>query len=212
MSNIVEVDIREVLFYDLNNMLTIEPDFVPHYFSILQDKFKVIINNNEYYPIPICQFCGNTDVFEFDDPEELLPTGKKNPMFGNKLYCMSNFVPEYDANENGEMFVKHVDIINEQEVHNVEETLVLPYINKVIMRVLRMLRESNGYQMNLYQLEGYMFRKDPDDFFETTAGDVRKAEVQKELYKIKRAISGYMGVVRQFIHFSAQMRSPNIRT
>jgi len=193
---VIEPDVRELLFYDLNNMLAIEPDFVPHYFSILIDKFKVLTTGNEYYPIPICETCGGTDYIEFE----------------GKLYCMSNIVPDlaYDE-EKEEMVTKGLIVINPKEEHVVKEQFVMPYINKVLMGILRTLQEPNGYMMNLYVLESYMFRCDPDDFFETIEGDIRKAYVLMELYKIKKSIAGYMGVIRQFIRFVAQLKTPSIR-
>lgn len=193
----IEPDVRELLFYDLNNMLSIEPDFVPHYFSILIDKFKVLTTGNEYYPLPICEYCGSTDFIEYE----------------GKFYCMGNVVPDmiYDEDKQ-EMITKSITIINPKEEHNVKEQFVMPYINKVLMGILRKLQEPNGYIMNLYVLESYMFRTDTDDFFETVEGDIRKAYVLMELYKIRRVVSGYMGVMRTFIRFTAQTRAPSIRT
>lgn len=192
----IEPDVRELLFYDLNNMLAIEPDFVPHYFSILIDKFKVLTTGNEHFPIPICDNCGSTDYLEYD----------------GKLYCMSNIVPDliFDE-EKQEMVVRSIQTINEKEQHDMHEQFVMPYINRVLMGLLRKLQEPNGYMMNLYVMESYMFRADPDDFFETIEGDIRKAHVLRELYKIKKSIAGYMGVMRSIIRFTAQLKTPNIR-
>lgn len=190
----IEPDVREVLYYDLNNMLSIEPDFVPHYFSMLLDKFKVLIYGQEYYKMPICQECGSTDIVELE----------------GKYYCLGNYVPDFTMTPHGPVCTK-VEVMNMNENHVVKEEFVLPYINSVIMDVLNRLREPDGYMMNLFILEGYLFRQDNDDFFETVSGDVRKSVVLRDLYKIKKCIIGYMGIIRRNIRFSATLKTPPLR-
>jgi hypothetical protein len=175
-------------------MLAIEPDFVPHYFSILIDKFKVLIAGHEYYKIPICDFCGSTDVVEFE----------------GKYYCLGNYIPQYEMKRTGLQCVS-VEVMNDTEKHEVKEEYVLSYINKVIMKVLRRLQEPDGYLMNLYVLEGYLFRQDQDDFFETVDGDIRKAAILQELYKLKKVVIGYLAYIRSTIRFSATLKSPPVR-
>ena len=189
----IEPDVRELLYYDLSNMLAIEPDFVPHYFSTLIDKFRVLISGGESLQLPICS-CGGTDIMDFK--------GEK--------YCLGNYVPEFKETKFGPVCIS-VTPMNPREIHVIKNEFIMGYINKVIMDVLRLLQEPSGYLMNLYILEGYLFRQDNDDFFETVEGDIRKSSVLRELYKIKKSISGYMGLLRQDIRFTASLKTPPVR-
>jgi hypothetical protein len=189
----VEPDVRETLYYDLNNVLMAEPDHIPHYYTILLDKFKILIMGMETYPIGICEECGSTDHYSYK----------------GQRYCHTNNVPDYRFTKEGPV-ITGTKAIDPSAEHTIRDQLVLAYIHKVIMDVLTKLAEGDS-MMTLYTLEGYLFRADNDDYFETTQGDIRKAHVQRELYRIKRAIVGYMGLVRQDIRFMAQMRTPNIR-
>lgn len=198
----IEPDQKEVMWYDLNNLINAEPDTYPHYWEVLSSKHLELehsliqdYKNEDITIVGFCMTCGTCDVFEFKD----------------KMYC------EYDFDFKQELNKKtKVDEIVEikkkfiSEDHGVVKMNSVQLVKTIINRVIDMLEETDGSKMNLYELESYMLGHDDSEIFDTRYGFVTKGEVKKRLHKIKDFLVYRLSEVRPYIRFSSQMRTPSI--
>ena len=60
----IEPDRREVFFYDVNNILMLEPDMVPHYFTILFNKMQMLDDGEK---LSTCFNCGSILIDEIKE-------------------------------------------------------------------------------------------------------------------------------------------------
>jgi len=167
----IEPDVRESIWYDINNVLNMEPDKMPHYWGILLSKFQLIEDNNLRR---ICTSCNST--------EQLDITKNK------KAYCMKD------------------------KQHKISEETAFQSCNRIIDRVLEVLREPSNNCMDLFDLESWLFGKEEDDYFETMYyGDITKSQVKKMMFQVKKVMMEKLVELRDKIRFSATMRTPSIQ-
>jgi len=185
----MEPDKREFLYFDVNNILMLEPDAIPHYWTILLSKFQLL---DDKRPRAICLDCNNSNVFEF----------KK------KLYCGDDFKPVIKNN-------KIIDIkkINElRKDHKVTIETANESIKRLINKILEILEEPTDYKMDLFDLESYMFMQEEDGYFETKLyGDITKNQIKKMLYQVKKVLLDRLENISQNIKFLSQIRTPPIK-
>ena len=180
----VRPDPREAIWYDLNNVLNLDAESVSHYWSILFDKFKLIDDGQVR---PICLLCGSQDFVTCEKKE----------------YCVNSIHKVYDENEEPQVYViEGHTIINE----NLRTT-----IKRMCDLVFEELEDMEGYRMDLFELEDYMWGRPEWGFFETAEGDVRKSDVKRKLSKIKEVLLNRLIELREEIRFSATMRTPSLR-
>jgi len=184
-----EPDEREIIWYDCNSFLNIEPDMVPHYFTTLIDKFALFGIQRKK---PICLRCNQHNIYEYK----------------TELYCINEYEPTFD-NEGDIIAVKKIketEPKHEIIMENVQES-----IKRIVGVLLDKLKEPSGYRMDLFDLESYMFNQPEDNFFETMKGEVTKNEIRKELYQMKKLLISELTLLRQDIRFTSMMRPPSIR-
>lgn len=95
--------------------------------------------------------------------------------------------------------------------HNIVLETGVKSINRVIDIILDWLIEPSKYRLSLTELEDYLYEADNDDFFETLKGKVTKAEVKRELFRIKLIAQKRLVDYGENIRFGASMRTPSIQ-
>lgn len=185
----IEPDRREIIYYELNQLLMVEPDQFPHYWSTLRDKFDII---NDVDVLPFCKTCMKySTVFEFK----------------NRLYCMNEHMPEMD--DDGEII--GVEKKGEKE-HQLIAGTSGDIIDLVIDFILDSLVDDTDYRMSLFDLEVAMSGIDNNGYFETRDyGDLNKLQIIKHFYYIKRIIVERLRSISQDIYFSSQMKTTPVR-
>jgi len=185
----IEPDEREIIWYDINSFINIEPDLIPHYFTTLIDKFSLFGVSAKK---PICLKCNHHRIFDFK----------------NKLYCINEYEPTFN-NEGDIVAIKKY--IETELNHNIIMENLHESIRRIVTRLLDKLKEPSGYRMDLFDLESYMYNQPEDNFFETMQGEVTKNEIRKELYQLKKLLISELTMLRSEIRFTAMMRPPSIR-
>jgi hypothetical protein len=185
-------DSREIWFYDINNILSVEPDMIPHYYTILMDKLRLLDDN---VPRPICLACNtNLDCFEHE----------------GTLYCGNGWAFDRSINQNGEFVLSNLRRKTYVPHEIIYETL-RESMNRVLQSVFDRIQEPSGYTFTLLDLEDYLVGQPRDGLFETKHGDVTKANIQSWLYPLKKICMSRVMELRQDIRFSSAMRTPAIK-
>lgn len=185
----IEPDRREILYYELNQILMAEPDQLPHYWSIIRDKFDLL---DDQELLPFCKNCMTySTLFIHNDA----------------VYCSNEYEPKYDEKD---------EIIGVLPKNVPKHTIIVgtsaEVINHVIDFVLDSLIDENGYRMSLFDLEVAMNGIDQNGYFETRDnGDITKMQIIKFLYFIKRIIVERLREISKDIYFSSQMKSAPVR-
>lgn len=187
----IKPDPREVLWYDINNILMMEPDMIPHYWTILIDKVRMLDDN---IPRPLCLQCNSSlDLFEFED----------------KIYCNNGYDFIRERLKDGSFKITSVQKKTQIEHPIIYETM-RESLNRILNWIFAKLEESSGYKFDLMDLEDYTYAQPKDGLFETKTGDVRKGNILKWMYQLKKPILSRMIELRQEIRFSSTMRTPSI--
>jgi|SRR3989304_447702 len=186
----IKPDPREAIWYDIQQMLSIDPDAIPHYWTLLKTKFQMMRDDVE---LPFCLNCNNfASVYSYN----------------KKLYCYSDYQPVTN-----EIKIYKIIKLNEKLKDHIilKRTTVFREINKVEEDMTNFLEEPNGYKMSLFELESHLFRQEEDAYFETrNFGDINKGRIRKELLKIHSVISSRLALLRDEITFISSMRVPPI--
>lgn len=187
----IKPDPREVLWYDINNILMMEPDVVPHYWTIIIDKVRLLDDN---MPRPICLACNSSlDLFDFED----------------KIYCNNGYDFSRERSKDGTFRMTSV-----QKKTPVEHPIVYETLRETLNRIMNWLfdkiEEPSGYRFDLMDLETFMYGAPNDGLLETKYGDVTKSNIKKWMYQLKKPILSRMMELRQEIRFSSTMRTPSI--
>ncbi len=185
----IEPDRREIIYYELNQVLMAEPDQLPHYWSILRDKFDLL---DDVQIMPYCQTCMTySSLFMFDD----------------EVYCEKEHEPKYnDDNEIIAILPRNVP------KHEIIAGNSADIINMIIDFVLDGLIDENGYRMSLFDLEVAMNGIDQNGYFETRDnGDLTKMQILKYFYYIKRIIVERLREISKDIYFGSQMKTAPVR-
>jgi hypothetical protein len=186
----IKPDDREALWYDLNNMLNIDADSMPHYWTTLMDKFKIFDIRERQN---VCMVCNEHNVFEYKD----------------KSYCYEEYQPKIKI-INDEEVIYGITKISEN-IHKVSKEYPNDSVRRITKEVLNMVEEIGGYRMDLFDLEYWMFMKEADMFFETKDGYVTKEQLLKKLYHLKKFVISEMTILRHEIRFSSLMSAPSIK-
>lgn len=180
----IRPDPRETVWYDLNNVLNLDADSLPHYWTILFDKFKLIDDGNAR---PICLKCGSQEFVEH----------KK------KTYCVNSIQTIYGEDGTSKSYL--------EDGHKLIEENLRATIKRMCNVIFENLEDMDGSQMDLFELEDYMWGRPAWGFFETKNGDILKSDIKQELSKIKDVLLNRLIELRNEIRFSASMRSSSIR-
>lgn len=66
----IRPDRREILYYDINSFLLVDPDSMRHYWSTLIDKFQMLEDLSDDEGVPFCITCGSYDHITYPDGED----------------------------------------------------------------------------------------------------------------------------------------------
>jgi hypothetical protein len=187
----IKPDPREILWYDISNLLSMEPDMIPHYWTIIIDKMRLLDDN---VPRPVCLVCNSSlDIFEHE----------------GKLICGEGYT-----------FARKFTPEQGYIIENLKQKLGMPHtigfetLHESIARILRWIfditEEPTGYRFDLFDLETVLFQVMGDSMFETKWGDITKNNIKKYFYQLKKPLLGRMMELRQEIRFSSMMRVPAI--
>jgi len=168
-----------------------EPDMLPHYWTILIDKVRML---DDGQPRPICQICNNSfELFEFE----------------GEAYCNNEYGFKREIVDGA---WKITSITKKSPyLHFIGYETLRESLHRVLNMVFDRLEEVSGARFDLMDLETFMFRVQNDDFFETKYGDMNKATVQKLMYNLKKIIMDRMMELRREIRFTSMMRTPSIK-
>jgi hypothetical protein len=184
----IKPDPREVLWYDVNNILNAEPDMLPHYWTILIDKMRMLDDGR---PRAICKTCDEClDLFQFKDT----------------VYCPKAYRYTRDRHTGIVVSIEHKTTVP----HPVIFETLRESINRMLERLYDRLQEPSGYRYDLLDLETYLYRAPDDGIMETMHGDVTKAMVKKWMYSLKNLLLSRLMELRTEIRFSSAMRTPSI--
>jgi hypothetical protein len=188
----IAVDSREVWFYDISNILSLDPDMLPHYYTVLMDRMRLLDDN---IPRPICVVCNtNLDCFEHE----------------GTLYCGNGWVYDRTINKKGEFVLSNIHR-KSYIVHEIIYETLRESMNRVLHSVFERIQEPSGYTFTLLDLEDYLVGQPRDGLFETKHGDVTKANILSWLYPLKKIVMSRVMELRQEIRFSSAMRVPSIK-
>lgn len=180
----VRPDIREAIWYDLNNILNIDANTMTHYWTIVFDKFKLIDDGKKR---KICLACDCQDFVDYK----------------NKKICKESIHTYYKNDGKKIVEIEQGHIIVEEDL---DET-----IKRKVSDILNWLQDMNGYRMSLFELEDCMVGRHPFSFFETRVGDVTKGEIIRELSKVKDILFDRLLEIKNEIRFGASLNTPQLR-
>lgn len=178
-------DDREKIYYDIMQILDMEPEQLAHYWSTLIDRFKLIDDGKI---LPVCSVCKSTKVVR-----HLMPNGKK------KLICRNNIHVEYDEIKGK---ISAVGITLDTNLHKVLFMSQNEMLEIIIGDVLELMREAGGYVPTLFQIELFLWGQDMDAFFETIHGEVSKSKITEKLSLVQDFITERLIDLRKNIRFT----------
>lgn len=168
-----------------------EPDLIPHYYTILMDKLRLL---DDGQPRPICLICNsNLDFFE----HEGVP------------YCANGWLFEREMTEQG--FVIRNLRQKSRLMHAIVYETLRESLNRILDSVFDRIQEPTGYRFTLLDLEDYMVGQPRDGLFETKYGDVTKGNIISWLYPLKKICMSRIMELRGQIRFTSMMRTPSIK-
>jgi len=169
----IEPDKREMLWYDVISIFNLDSDMKPHYFTMLFDKFKLLFGKEETKPYCI-QCLSSSCVKKEKDGKE------------DEFYICNNELKEDNDIEHEIIIMTPNDLLN-----------------SLIKEVEELCTEPNSRPMELYDIERHIFLKRMDSYFETKTGEVRKVDILKKMYIIKRFIMNELIEIREKIKFTS---------
>ena len=184
-----KIDKREIIWYDIMKIVNFDPESMPHYWSTLISKFRLIDNMKEY---SLCWSCLDFDLFQNCNGE---------------LYCLNRYEPVYGEKDGEEVIIGAKDINRPVGNINMKHTIVSKTLTEaidcVLAKLFDMLEEPSGNRYTLFDLESIIFMRPLDEYFETKEyGIVTKQAIIQYLYKIKELILRMLHMIKDEITFS----------
>lgn len=190
----IEPDSREAIWYNVSNLVRIDSDTMPHYFTTLVNVFSMF---GKLEPEPFCLEC-------FASPSKLI-------FYEDKFYCPNEYKEtSYKFDKNMERITISIRKFNKKH-HKIIFEEPLKVVEKIIDDVLELLRdEEDGDKMSLFDLEEWLIVAESNQFFETINGEITKSEVKRKLYKVKEYIIDILSIIKDDIHFQSAVRTPSL--